>query len=118
MRRTVTGIAALLVLAGPLLAAPEGADLTLPRSTDRYIPGLISGEEAQVDRRMEVTEHEQPAAPEKPPQEKPTKPALDEEGEGFLASLFKDQTVINLIILGVLLGVFILYRLRSGGSRR
>jgi len=77
---------------------------------------------------MEVTEHEQPAAQEKPQQEKPqqekpqqekpTKPALDEEGEGFLSSLFRDQTVINLIILGVLLGVFILYRLRSGGSRR
>lgn len=113
MRRTVTGIAALLFLAGPLLAAPEGADLTLPRSTDRYIPGLISGEEAQVDRRMEVTEHVQPAAP-----ENPLKPALDEEGEGFLSNLFRDQTVINLIILGVLLGVFILYRLRSGGSRR
>lgn len=118
MRRTVTGVAALLFLSGPLLAAPEGADLTLPRSTDRYIPGLITGEEAQVDRRLEVSEHEQRAAPEKPQQRKPAKPAPDEEGEGFLSELFRDQTVINLIILCVLLGVFILYRLRSGGLRR
>ncbi len=115
MRRTASGIAAILILTVPLWAAPEdGVDLTLPRSTDRYIPGLISGEEAQVDRRMEVTEQD-PGL--EMPEEGPAASEADSE-EGLLSRLLQDQTFINLILLVLLLGVFVLYKLRSGGSRR
>jgi hypothetical protein len=117
MRRVLTVFALLYLFAGRLIAAPEGADLTLPSSTDRYIPGLISGEEAEVDRRMEVTEREAPkTAPE--PEAKKSRQQVEEEGEGFFSRLFQNQTVVNLIILGILLGIFILHQLRSGGSRR
>lgn len=103
-----------------LLAAPdEGADLSLPSSTDRYVPGLVTGKETEVDRRMEVTEKEPPpspaeAAPVAPKGE--TSPAGDEEG--FFSSIFKNKTFLNLLILAGIGAVFIVYRLRTGGGSR
>lgn len=94
--------------------------MTLPSSADRYIPGLVTGEAQQVDRRMEVTEHEGGAteSPASVPVAKPEAAKASGEEEGFFKSVFGNRTFQHMLILAGILGVFILYRLRSGSSRR
>lgn len=94
--------------------------MTLPGTADRYIPGLVTGEAQQVDRRMEVTEREGSpvGAPASVPATKPETPKVGTEDEGFFRQLIGNRTFLNILILAGILGVFILYRLRSGGSRR
>jgi len=107
----------------PLVAEPDsGIDMSLPSTTDRYIKGLSTDEEAQVDRQVDVKEVETTDdSKDTQGDSVPRQSAHDSQSaddDGFLKRAFKDQTFINLLILSALLGVFVLYRIRSGGSRR